>query len=58
VVTVYTSATCGWAVRVYATLIAKKASYRLVDVKAADAETVAQWRRASRLGVLGDHRLS
>lgn len=46
-VVVYTSPTCGWAVRAYAVLIEKQAPFRLVDVKTGDEATLAVWRAAS-----------
>lgn len=49
-VIVYTSATCGWALRVYAVLVEKGAPFRLVDVKSAGPEDRAAWRAASPYG--------
>lgn len=49
-VTIYTSPTCGWAVRNYAALIAKGAPHRLVDVKSAGADEVEAWKAASPYG--------
>ncbi|WP_307366596.1 glutathione S-transferase family protein [Brevundimonas sp. SORGH_AS_0993] len=44
---VYTSPTCGWAVRVYAVLIEKQAPFRLIDVKAGDDDALVAWRADS-----------
>jgi glutathione S-transferase len=49
-VVVYTSATCGWALRVYAVLVEKGAPFRLIDVKSAGRADQAAWRAASPYG--------
>lgn len=46
-VVVYTTATCGWAVRVYAALLETGAPFSLVDVKAGDEAAAKTWRRDS-----------
>lgn len=46
-VVVYTTATCGWALRVYAALLEAGVPFRLVDVKSGDEAAAAAWRRDS-----------
>lgn len=51
-VVIYTSPTCGWAVRNYAALAEKGVPFEVVDVKRPDAdpEALAAWRAASPYG--------
>lgn len=49
-VILYSSPTCGWAVRNYAALAEKGVPFEVIDVKRADAEATAAWRASSPYG--------
>jgi glutathione S-transferase len=49
-VTIYSSPTCGWAVRNYAALAEKGVAFEVIDVKRADFATTAAWRASSPYG--------